>query len=107
MRMIQFKDPWGHGEVRADVEVARYASGGLALRLWEGGEPYSTCSINLEEYGLTPETGCVWIKAYAEGEPMPAILAETGVITLTGRQAEVGPYGALCVEGRINPEYLA
>lgn len=106
MKRIQFKNPWGPGQVRADVEVTRYNSGGLALRLWEDGELYSICSINLEEYGLTPEAGCVWIKAYAEGEGMPEILAQTGVVTLTGEWAEVGPYNALCVEGKINPEYL-
>lgn len=101
-KTITFTDPFGTTYPNVHIQRLTYRDGSPALVLCDrAGDLDDTVTVCLAEYGLTPQPGHVFIKAYAEGTGMPAALAAAGVVELTDRTVHVGPYGAECVEARI------
>jgi hypothetical protein len=74
-----------------------YMNGSLALVLEDAndGEPVATCSINLEEYGLIPDPGKVFIKEYSENKGMTQALIDAGVIERGVVPIDIGEHGSL------------
>lgn len=63
----------------------------------EDGEPLSTVSVNLEDYGMVPQAGHIFIKDQDENEGMIDALREAGVIAPTERTVTYG-YGVVARE---------
>jgi hypothetical protein len=75
------------------VKKEQYANGGLALVMFDvDGTPYGKLSVNLQQYGLKPAEGFVYVPDYSENAGLPAALQEAGLAYEVSRVA-FGPYG--------------
>lgn len=80
------------GKTDSFIEWGRYGNGSTAFRLVDTfGEVMSVPTVNLEEHGMTPPDGEVFIKAYSEGEGMTEALQEAGILEHV-ETILVGPY---------------
>lgn len=99
---IDFVAPWGETFKNAWVQKKNYADGGLALTLTaEDGEPLSTVSVNLSDYGLIPDLGCIFVADYSEHEGMFEAMVQAGVLTPTGRTVTFGKFRSKAHEGMV------
>lgn len=84
-------DSWGE-EVTAHPRVQHYANGRLCIELWIehewGMEPCGKVTTNLPEAHLNE--GEVFVKDWAENEPMIDALLEAGWLERTGREVISG-----------------
>lgn len=86
--MTTIQDPRFDNDKPVDLFLARYGkeenSPVAILAMIDDGygpEPFTTYTINLEDYGLVPKPGHVFIKAYNEGEGAVEVLVDQGVIS--------------------------
>lgn len=101
--------PWGETFYQVQVYLAEYvvyrseyADGIPALVLYtDWGEPLSTVTINLAQYGIVPAEGMVLLRATEEGEGWPDLLASAGVVRLTGRKFQFGRFGSYALEAKL------
>ena len=92
------------GQKFKDVKVVPglYQDGSLALMLYlNDGEQLSKVSVNLPDGTPRPATNCVWVKTWSENEGMVEQLVEKGVLTLTGRETDVGPFHVRAIEAAL------
>lgn len=66
---------------KAHVVFGRYGNGDPAIELIsEIGEPLTTATVNLEEYGIHPEPGNIIIKTAAENSGVLEALQSAGYV---------------------------
>lgn len=66
----------------AHVQFGHYANGDIAIQLISDiGEPLSTATVNLEEYGIRPQKGNIIIKDNNENAGMVETFKHNGIIT--------------------------
>lgn len=92
-----------------DIEFAAYSNGHTAIMIMaESGDRECVATVNLDGLGA-PEPGCdqVWIKTWSENQGIEAALVSSGVVTLTGKRFNCGPYDAVAVLGDLTPAAIA
>lgn len=83
------------------AKFGRYSNGSLALSLETlDGEPLATASVNLQEYGLLPPDGHIYVKNYSEGAGLAEALEQAGVAVPVG-VVEFGPFSTTATLMRI------
>lgn len=81
------------------VTFGEYGNGETAIDIIDLDEgPFATATVNLEVYGLAPETGNVFIKDYSETARIWEFLVDIGVIGKPIREVPFGPYDAKAQE---------
>jgi hypothetical protein len=66
------------------------ADGSISIRVHDNGEPLFVATTCLNGYGHTPPEGYVWLKGWSENEGVPAALAASGWVVLTGETMPAG-----------------
>lgn len=86
-------------EPNARVIAGRYSNGQIALQVFSDiGEPLSTATVNLEQYGETPSAGNVFIYGdYSEHVGVYKALLDAGVIGESVRTVQLA-YDATALE---------
>jgi hypothetical protein len=75
------------------VELGKYIDDSIAIRLTSSfGEPLGVPTVNLQDYGMKPAEGHVFIRDYGQNEGMLVCLVELGIIEKPGRCVPCG-YG--------------
>lgn len=89
----------------AYVEFGKYGNGDTAIVLrTEHGEPLTTATVNLEEYGVRPAEGTVLIRNSGENAGLVASLLWGGLLESVGREVEYG-FDSNAFECVLAPEY--
>lgn len=81
------------------VTFGEYGNGETAIDIIDLDEgPFATATVNLEVYGLAPETGNVFIRDYSETVGIWKFLVDIGVIGDPIREVSFGPHNAKAQE---------
>jgi hypothetical protein len=78
---------WGT-TTEVEPEFARYTNGRLCIKLWCDEGPFATLTVNLPDQHLNE--GEVFVKDWAENEPVVEALMALGVLRDTGREVISG-----------------
>lgn len=94
----EFRAPWGETFRDARVYRSLYMDGVTPALFINGddGEPLCAVTVNLSDYGIIPPPGQIIVKDYSEGEGLAEVLVDCGVLSLTGREVNIG-FGSRCV----------
>lgn len=87
------------------VKLGHYSDGSFALRLVSSlGEPLTTATVNLQDYGEKPAEGHVFIKLHGEHEGLCENLQEHGIVGPPIRAVRFGFSMASECELLLSPE---
>lgn len=70
-----------------ELQVSRYATGGMALLIQGDYGRVATVTVNLD---TPPSEGCVWVKTWSENEGILEALVARGLLEETGRTMPTG-----------------
>lgn len=73
-------DNYDYGIV--DISTEQYVDGTMALLVPDGEGGFENISVNLGQYGLYPQPGCVFVKDYASDEGLVKSLVAAGVVEI-------------------------
>jgi hypothetical protein len=80
-----------HKGVKLDVIWSFYVeSGEDAIILQKDGEPWLTATVALWAPSPVAAPGYVWLRTWNECEGLPEILADAGLVIMTGQVAQTG-----------------
>lgn len=89
------------------LERARYGNGTLAIRAHETAGGMEVLSINLEAYGLVPNSDRQFFaKDYSEHEGLPDALVEAGIATKSSEPVRFGYGSAYLMTLRDGVEFM-
>lgn len=85
--------PYGYDIKKGEISFGYYSNGEVALMIYDHFDGlYAVPTLNLEDYGLHPQPGRVFIKDYSETAGIHKKLHEMGVISEPVRTVVFGPY---------------
>lgn len=106
-KTCNFTAPWGERYENAIVQRGAYVDGSMSLQVFSQiGEPLTTASLNLGDYGYKPAEGCIFVGDYSQHKGIFEALIKAGVLSDTGRVVKFGPHNTSAREGAVNPAYL-
>ena len=106
MKIETFKAPWGETYKGVEVELGHYGNGTLSVQLTDEMEgPLVTASVNLQQYGIEPAPGCIYVPCHSEHQGMIEALVECGLVEKTGTTTQYGPFDAYAQEARLLPPF--
>lgn len=90
-------------ETNCRIVQGKYSNGNIALQVVaEVGYPVCRATVNLGQYGLTPEPGNVFIYGdYSEHEGVHTALQAAGIVGPIINTIPVGGHGATAIECKL------